>query len=261
MSSFCIGVPWANNEFWYNDEPFNIWNKGRTGLGCCPYNYLNSVIPSSEHPDYPIENVFNNHPKWEYRAAGYTATVVFTMNFPFGVDSFFIFNTNASEITLLCDGVDIPVDITESGNNKAVSVVFEPSNVNRGAVLTLTTLDAYLTVGVMWAGMMTTIENPLYGLQESRVDYSIKKELSNGDFYYKKRDIVKTFQGAVSDESDVIERMLHGVNTYGSKSMPWFLTDIDDKKWLIFGRTRTPMSAVHSSLNRSELSFSLIEVF
>ena len=261
MSSFCEGVPWDNNILWDNNVPFNIYKKGRTGLGCCPYNRLSYVIASSEDPNYPIENVLNNYPKWQYKANGYTNTVTFTTIFSFGVDSFFIFNTNASEISLTCDSVDIPVTIIDSGNNKAIGVIFDAFDVNRDVEIVLTTLDAYLSVGIMWAGEMYTIENPLLGLHESRVDYSIKKELSNGDFYYKKRDIVKTFQGVVSDESDVIEKMLHTVNSYGSKSMPWYLTDINDSKWLIFGRIRAPMSAIHSGFNRSELSFSLIEVF
>ena len=286
MSVTTLPVLWDNDALWDNDEPYNLTKEGRSGFSCIPEM---KFIPlgfsvDSEDPNFPIENVFDDHPKRVYKAAASVDTVRITLPLVGTDNALFLFNTNAEVVNftieddtsiawftgnewfdgnewLYTENANIPAEVFLTSQRNALGIRFPALGELRTLYIDLSTSDSTLEIGILRCGELIATENPVYGLVESQVDYSITKELSNGAFYYKKRDIVKTFQGTISDKSEFIEKMLHDVSTiYGKKPMPWFLTNIKHEKWLVFGRLVKPMTAVHSSFNRSELSFSIIEV-
>jgi len=290
MSVVLTGVPWYSWVPWDGSQPYCVYEEGRSGLAACPLNTLDTITTTSENSAYPVENLLDAHPKKLYKASSGVNSITLTTTLLVGTNCLFLFNTNAESITINAEdfaygewfsgntwfsenewwprsSVSIPTAVVTSGERNAVGLQFTPLIDNKEAVITLVApAGEAVEVGILWAGVLISANNPSWGLKESQKDYSILKELSNGATYYKKRDIVRTFSGTIFEHKQTsynwLDKMLLDVSkTYGAKSMPWFITDMANSRWTIFGRLSSPMSGEFQGYTLSNLTFNIIEVF
>jgi hypothetical protein len=116
--------------------------------------------------------------------------------------------------------------------------------------------------GVMVAGIAETYggRNPQYGIQQSKQDYSIFDENSNGSFYYKKRDIVRSFecQGIFTRANSL--HLQESFGYLGKNPSAWRLTDEVGNDWVVFGRFPDSPKINHSYFSHSVVNFNVIEV-
>jgi hypothetical protein len=116
--------------------------------------------------------------------------------------------------------------------------------------------------GVMYAGIAETYggRNPQYGIQQSKQDYSIFDENSNGSFYYKKRDIVRSFecQGIFTRANAL--NLQESFGDLGKNPSAWRLTDEAGNDWVVFGRFAESPKINHSYFSHSVVNFNIIEV-
>jgi len=149
---------------------------------------------------------------------------------------------------LTCIGVDYPYQYTAHD----IVVILETNNEN---------VDVEL--GLMQAGVvLMSKHDTTAGLKEGLKDYSFSKELTNGSFYYKKRDIVRTFDGSIltCSASEFSMFMKDIAQKNGQTPLFWDITDINSDNWLVFGRFVTMPSGTHEAVKYTNLNFQIIEV-
>jgi hypothetical protein len=120
-----------------------------------------------------------------------------------------------------------------------------------------------LYVGLIQAGVMyKTSRDVSIGLNEGQKDYSIEKEMSNGSFYYKMRDIVRVFTGSVllDREPDFYEFMYSIFKKKGKAPLFWQITNLESERWFVYARAVELPTGSHTDHHRSTVNFQLIEV-
>ena len=122
------------------------------------------------------------------------------------------------------------------------------------------TVDAQ--IGVTQAGFNSSFSNPDYGLTEGLQDYSIVKETNNGSFYFRKRDVVRTFQGQISVTRDreFYNFMTNIIRAVGPAPLAYKMTDLSNFDWTVFAMCKTMPKGVHEYYAHSTVSFDLTEV-
>lgn len=115
--------------------------------------------------------------------------------------------------------------------------------------------------GIVRVGEMQSFPSPMYGLKEGLQDYSVIKQLNNGAIYLKKRDIVRTFSGAISMQRDAsfYQFMRDIVRSVGQDTVFWWITDMDHPDWVVYGRCNGMPEGVHQHPSYSIVNFSIIE--
>jgi len=100
------------------------------------------------------------------------------------------------------------------------------------------------------------------GLKEGLIDYSISKQLSNGAYYYKKRDVVRTFSGTLFLKRDrEFYMFMHQVfRDIGSEPIFWRITDLENADWLVYARAEKMPSGTHAYADNSTVNYTLTEV-
>jgi hypothetical protein len=246
-------------------------------------NNILTISADSEDSSFPVENVMDHHPKRVYKANSYAAVVF--LDVTDGVSDIVIAGTNAVSASILGSdpneiswgGSDIwgPGDTWHDSGFSLVPVVADrigedamwitfPATATGPAEYQLTlATDGVdnLAVGIIRANIATTYgADPNYGVNETRVDYSIKKELSNGSRYYKKRDIVRTFRLTAELENDYAQALMNSFDTLGEEPTGWRLTDIDSADWVVFGRFSGPPTISHEYFDYSVVNWTITEV-
>jgi hypothetical protein len=244
------------------------------------YINLLSLDASLVLPEYPAENVLDEHPKkickfnWHsgmftfnltessnvivmgYTNAATARVMIFDQNDVAVLDEMVSFSDIDSYQELITDNggrllsVALPFQYTYTPHK--VQIVFDTSNVNE---------DLY--VGLIQAGvLLVTTYDTNMGMNESLEDYGSTKQLSNGSFYYKKRDIVRTFSGRIRMNRDMefFMFMRNIFQKYGQKPMYWAVTDLENNNWVVYARVAQMPSGAHDFPAESFLNFSLIEV-
>jgi len=229
--------------------------------------------------EYPPENVLDEHPKrvskiswpvgeWTLAVEG-TGSTVLLGGTNARTAEFNVFNAAGeniySEITDLGGIASYQRFILDSGlklNYTSITYPYQtPNHTIKIRLSTGNTEDVY--VGLIQAGaLFTTSSDALIGLSEDQNDYSIGKQMSNGSFYYKKRDIVRVFTGSVllSREPDFYEFMYTIFKAKGKAPLFWQITNLDSEKWFVYARAVELPSGTHSEHTRSRINFQLIEV-
>jgi hypothetical protein len=116
-----------------------------------------------------------------------------------------------------------------------------------------------LEAGVARAGTPLVLKDPKFGLEQGVFDYSIKKELNSGTRYYKKRDIVDTFNIEINALRDYIFYGLFSevFKQYGEAPMPWKVSDTSSEyDWAIFAHMGPPTGS-HINIDYSTVGFQL----
>ena len=116
--------------------------------------------------------------------------------------------------------------------------------------------------GTLKAGQIYEFNNPSYQLREGRKDYSIRKELNNGAFYTRKRNIVRTFSGKLLVTRDVeFYQFIDIYDQFGPDPAAFLICDdIDDLEWSVYAVMETPLTGDHSYPTNSVIRFQLLEV-
>lgn len=125
--------------------------------------------------------------------------------------------------------------------------------------------DSVVEAGIVRAGTVKEYKDPKYGIREGLVDYSIVRELNNGAFYTRKRDIVRTFSFSVlEDRKDDTYEFLHLLaQLVGPDPVAWRLVYNSNEReweWVVFCRFDGAPQADHIAADLSSLSVNLIEV-
>jgi len=116
--------------------------------------------------------------------------------------------------------------------------------------------------GVCRAGAMVTMTyNPRYGISESKRDFSIKKELSNGAWYTRKRDIVRTFSCSILGARATDFYELGDIyDNFGPDPFACLLADgVNDFQWTVFGRMDNPYTGSHDYPDDSTVNVNITE--
>jgi len=118
-----------------------------------------------------------------------------------------------------------------------------------------------IEVGIVRAGVLVDFPNPKYGLSESREDFSIKKQLNNGAWYIRKREIVRTYSGSFNmTRITEFYNMTDIYDATGPEPLSILLAeDINDLQWAFFGHILNPFSGSHQYPSYSEITINFTE--
>lgn len=264
--------------------PGEVTESSTYGLRVIYENLLTSVVATSENINYPDDNVLDEHPKKVWKADDDVTTASLTCSFSGGCNALAIFNTNATEVVSYIHdpneiswpdfggntwvdvqwvfiNIDISLEIHPSGNSYSMWATFDYGDV--GLVMDITlTAPTTVEAGVVVIGKALGFKNPESGLEQGLIDYSTVMELSNGAFWHKQRDVVRTFNGEmVLERDDGFYYFMHDVARTNSYSpMAWRVTDLDDFEWVLYARFSGQPYGLHAYPSHSITYFSLTEV-
>jgi hypothetical protein len=248
-------------------------------------NRIISIAASSENPNFPASRLLDEHPKRVWKVAfGHTATL--TADVVGGCSDIMLAGTNAMSATLTVidpneieweAGVDWEagiewaeldstpaITVTQRSSSRSLWVeLSQPVTIPCQLSLSLTCDGGEtLYAGVASAGLADDYggRNPSYGLGHERIDYGIMAENSNGSFYYKQRDNVRSFDvnGLFLTEDAI--RLLDSFSSLGYYPSAWRLTDKTGNEWVVFGRFSGSPKISHQYPQHSNAQFQIIEV-
>jgi len=225
-----------------------------------------STVANHTDSGFPVANIADDYPKRQWKFTGASATLTVTPGQSSSLSTVALYNVGCSAITITENGQSpesLTILTTSTGQKSVWHEFSHPSN--NAFVLTFT--GAYGTFisscGVLKYGDRVEVKNPKYGMTESYIDYSLFKELSNGSFYIKEKDIVRTFSGQFSTARTAAcyyTFMDNIARTLGHKPAAWLITDLDDQYWHVFARFGSPVAGTHEDFDNSLVAFDLIEV-
>jgi len=248
-------------------------------------NSIISISASSENVNFPASRLLDEHPKRAWKvSSGYAGML--TAHVAGGCSDIMLAGTNAMTATLNVvdpneieweSGVDwetgvewaeIPatpaIVVTQRSASRSLWVALAET-VSSPCILELSLVcdgGETLYAGVAIAGLAETYggRNPEYGLGHERIDYGIIAENSNGSFYYKQRDNVRTFDinGIFLTEDSI--NLLDSFSSIGYFPSAWRLTDKTGNEWVVFGRFAASPKVSHSMPLHSSTQFQIIEV-
>lgn len=249
-------------------------------MKCIYPNNVTLATADEEDANFPASYLEDDHPKKVWKGTSKEAELTFTVLS--GSQAMAIFNTNADQIvatvktatlattlwgpaTYDLEGIDTIYElITDSGENlDSLWVDYDYQSVDHKIVISASLSTGTIEMGVFVAGYTYEFPDPQYGLQEGIRDYSIVKELNNGAFYIRKRDLVKTFSGSLyaTVGSDFYVFMRDVALDNGPNPLAWKVsTNYSNNDWMIFARFLTPPSGNHEFFSHSKINFVLQEV-
>lgn len=247
-------------------------------------NKITSVSASSENASYPASYVLNDSPKRVWKGDS-VDTATLTCSTTGAIDTLAIFNTNAegvsitisdpnefqweatellwSEISWVSVTTSVSFEIDSQANNSAIWGTFDAISAPVDVSITLATATGtVIQAGVVVIGSATEFKNPFYGMSQGLVDYSISEQLQNGAWYYKQRDIVRSFgcQITLERDNDFYTFMNSLARDHGLAPKAWRVTDKDSFEWVVYARFDDMPQGSHSYPSHSPINFSLIEV-
>ncbi len=243
---------------------------------------VNSINATTEDAEYPVENLSDEHPKKPWKATNRTATLTADLGYGCALG---IVGSNAESVST---SVVLPIATKwetggawESGGAWEVlpEIVVPVSLVNTATgdiwiewerIATVHQVLVELTApygdiieaGVLKAGDVFETLDPLYGMQQGEIDYSVELEMSNGSLFYRKRDVVRTYSFNLIEERDTtIKEFLRDVSrAKGPAPMMWLLTDLADSQWIVYAKFASRPAVTHDNVMHSGLTVNLKEV-
>jgi hypothetical protein len=230
--------------------------------------------------EYPAENVLDEHPKRICKVNWHSA--MFTFDLPESSNVIVMGYTNAATARVMLFDENDTVVLDEVVSFSDIDSYQDLITDNAGRLLSVAVPYEYiytphraqiifdnsnknedLYVGLIQAGVLvvSTYDTNM-GLSESLEDYGTTKQLSNGAFFYDKKDIVRTFSGRIRMERDMefFMFMRNIFQRYGQKPMYWAVTDLKNNNWVVYARVARMPSGSHDFPKESFLNFNLIEV-
>ena len=247
---------------------------------------ITTVSASSENPNFPIANVSNDHIKKVWKADSNEAVV------HVGVSSgsaLALYGTNATSITAktrtggqggawaataqwdaaaawaagsLTEEV-ILFDTLSTGQAALWCDYTDPGSALALEITISSAAGTTLEAGVIRAGTVRDFKDSKYGIKEGFIDFSIKEELANGAWYYKKRDIVRTFSlTLLEDRASDFYTFMHNVALLrGQQPLAWRLSEnVTDWQWIVYAAFDGLPMGDHAYVSDSLIQIKLKEV-
>jgi hypothetical protein len=228
---------------------------------------LGSVTADTEDANFLASNLLDDRPK-NYWKSGGSNIATLTAVVGAGSDQVAIFNTNAitASISIQVAAVEqeaFSIDLSSPHSHNRLWQSYTKQMAAHTIVITLIAAAASaIYAGVLRAGTGLTLRNPNYGISEGRKDFSIIKELNNGAYYIRKRNIVRTFNLSFLSARSSADYYAFSAfyDNYGPEPVAILLAEgIDDLEWAIFGHIIQPFSANHEYYSHSNVSYEITE--
>lgn len=257
-------------------------------------NNIVSVTADSENPNFPVDRVLDGHTKRPYKAIDGVNKATLTVTVSGVSNGLSLAGTNAVTISVAAENptsiswfddawasstdnvttwvtADIDLDAlvlqrsnsrsiwAELGNDLPSSVILEvTATAPAGETLEIGILE--VGDGVVYTDAKGKQVNPSFGLSETKVDYSIDDELSNGASYYYPRDKVRRFKGTVNLSYESGDALLNAYDVNGKNPKAWKITDINSNRWVVFAKFESCPEITYDNFEEVEASFTLLEV-
>jgi len=251
---------------------------------------INNVIENSdiavseEDSVYTKDYMVNNYPKLPWKGTnilGNAATI--TVSMPSTCNAIALFNIEAIEIvfTLYDDTMTLVETTTydiDALTSYADMTIGTLNNVMQRVTLWIDYTYQYTThtitlaiknasgyvpsVGILRGGLSYNLQfNPMSGLQEGLIDYSLKKTNANGSSYYQKKDIIRTFSGStlVNRNEEFYKIMSQIAQEKGEEPLAWKISNLGQNQWEVFGKLDGLPSGSHDLVSHSTLSWRITE--
>ena len=251
-------------------------------------NAIQSITASSEDPAYPASNLLDSHPKKKWKAAdgavsfaqldvqvndvtgglgmvGIVAdAAAVSIEDPSGV------TWDAATVTwdnIEWDAgsgrIDLEMEFEQGDDFATLWVDFEefdsPVTITVSLYKNTGTLDT-IAAGVAVCGRVHVEPSVNLPLNEGLQDYSIERQLANGSWYYRQRNIVRTFSGAIRVRREDFWTLMRGLaRKYGKRPMMYKISDTSGE-WILYARFEALLSGVHDEYEWSLINFQLLEV-
>ena len=252
-------------------------------------NLASSVTATSANTAYPAANLLNNSPKKKWQVLDSTVTsatlsvdvsgttgglgvvgivadsAAVTIYSPTGIDWQNVDWPDVDWIVGESD-MDVTSEWVDQPNGTASLWVEFPQFVGSVAIrIELTKITGspkIIGAGVLVVGEISTIPGGRYPISEGLVDYSTERQLSNGAFYYRDRDRVRTFSGEINvNRAAYFYKFMRDFAQVNGKN-PAMMLLVDDmgNDWVVYGRLSDMPAGSHYSKTRSNVQFQIIEV-
>jgi len=242
----------------------------------------------SENANFPATNLLNEIVKSLWKAADGVAATSIQLTVPTQSGGVALFNTNATAVSVsLTQSIEVLWDAGtawDSGTAWYESSLATPSQTfgldadGTGSlfaewdeitdphvvVISLTQSSGdTLYAGVATSGDVNTFKDPFYGIGEGLEDKSIRKELSNGAIYRRKRDVLRTFDFRLQEdrEIDFYKFMLNIMKRLGPFPIAWRIVHkaSTDFEWVVYASARKMPSGRHHGKNKALIDIQLRE--
>jgi len=252
---------------------------------------VGSISATTEDAAYPVENLLDDHPKKMYKVhyttdkyteikigtAGVTGALGL-VNIVADRASIYIENPNGIEWddnNLDWDNVDwveYPESIfkeiifDQNEDYSSMWVEFFEFDTSVDIIIKLYVDNVYddkkIGAGVVKVGRIKDINDIIYPVNISLIDYSFEKMLSNGSYYYKKRDIVKRISGQLKVDYQTYDNMMFKMaKIYGKRPAMFNIqNEAGCKNIIVYCRLSTLPSTTLQNMNMRILNFEITEV-
>lgn len=245
---------------------------------------VTSISASSSDANFPVTNLRDNFTTNLWKAAsGTSATITLLVSKGSAIE---LLNTNATSVVVSAGSGETYEDETdwslEDGYSYAddevvvVTAYSLPGEKGRlwgeypeftgpHIVTVALTAGGVPSAGIIRAGVVERFRNPAPSHEESSIDYSIEKELNNGADYFRKRNVVRTFDNLTMLETRANAwKFKHSIfDAVGPQPLAIRLMDgstVTDHEFVIFAKRIEPPQIEHVTNTKSQISFSLKEV-
>lgn len=254
-------------------------------------NNITSVTVDSENANFPITQVLDKKVKRVYKAVDGVNEATIVAAISGTSNSFTIAGTNAVAVSITAENptsltwatgmlwatgtswvttdIALEVDLIQRSSSNALWAQLG-NDLPSAVILNITCtapVGETLEIGVLEVGFGTVFidpdgesVNPDFGLVETKKDYSIDDEFSNGSGYYFSRDKVRKFEGVVKMSYESGDAFMESYNANGKIPTGWRITDLSSNRWVVFAKFTDPPVVTYSNFNEVTVSFSLTEV-
>lgn len=248
---------------------------------------ITNISASEENANYPASNLLTKYPKQCWKATSRDAVVTAVVS---AGGALAIIATNATSITVaISSGQSIEWDTGISwgsgiswdttGNTDTTETSLLPGDITGAAwfdfsaartssftaTITLTAAAGEIVqAGRIICGNLYEFRDPSPGIREGLFDYSIVKELNNGAFYTRKRDVARTFEFSLVEDrtTDFYRYMKTIARNLGPDPTAFYIVDSGaDENWIVYARFDRQMPrGSHEFPDYSGIDTSLLEV-
>jgi hypothetical protein len=183
-------------------------------------DYITAISSTSEDAAWPFADCLNDFQKEYGKAAAGVQTITISLDISKG-DGIYIGNTNANIGTVTVKdsgGTPIPGEIytvtfqyeTYRGyltqdKSLTFNAAYQEFAEQSGAFkidIELSTTESEVFVGVIRSGIAEKFKNPVKGVNQKPLDFSIRGRHAGGQKYYKELDQVRVFSGSFYAKED-----------------------------------------------------------
>lgn len=254
-------------------------------MKCIYPDMITAISADEENPDFPVANLLDRHPKKLWKGTSRDAVITMTVS---SGGALAVIATNAtSAILTISQGQTIEWDtgITwdsgiswdTTGNTDTSQTSLLPGTITGAvwfdfsairtssftATLTLTAAAGeIIQAGVVTCGTLNTFRDPARGIRPGLKDYSIKRELNNGSWYTRKRDVVRTFRFSTYHlDDDDLYALFDLARAIGPDPIAWRIVHgSSDSRWIVYAMFEDMPDGEHFMADRSQTEISLEEV-